>query len=122
MVLCSDVVDCSVVDVEAVMVVGSAVDVSCVVVSVGGAVVVNRDVVVAVFALPVVDSVVVVVGEIVDSGVCVGLAVVVNRVSVVVEQYSMCCCVSSKQNCVVCAAEYDCNSHRFRCCSCRRVC
>ncbi len=31
----------------------------------------------------------------------------VNRVSVVVEQYSMCCCVSSKQNCVVCAAEYD---------------
>ncbi len=39
--LCSDVVDCSVVDVEAVVVVGSAVDVSCVVVSVGGAVVVN---------------------------------------------------------------------------------
>ncbi len=32
MVLCSDVVDCSVVDVEAVVVVGSAVDVSCVVV------------------------------------------------------------------------------------------
>ncbi len=28
-VLCSDVVDCSVVDVEAVVVVGSAVDVSC---------------------------------------------------------------------------------------------
>ncbi len=53
MVLCSDVVDCSVVDVEAAVVVGSvvdveaavvvgsAVDVSCVVVSVGGAVVVN---------------------------------------------------------------------------------
>ncbi len=50
---CSDVVDCSVVDVEAAVVVGSvvdveaavvvgsAVDVSCVVVSVGGAVVVN---------------------------------------------------------------------------------
>ncbi len=48
MVLCSDVVDCSVVeavvvvgsvvDVEAVVVVGSAVDVSFVVVSVGGAV------------------------------------------------------------------------------------
>ncbi len=41
MVLCSDVVDCSVVDVEAVVLVGSAVDVSCVVVSVGGVVVVN---------------------------------------------------------------------------------
>ncbi len=33
MVLCSDVVDCSVVDVEAVVVGGSVVDVSCVVVS-----------------------------------------------------------------------------------------
>ncbi len=53
MVLCSDVVDCSVVDIEAVVVVGSAVDVeavvvvgsvvdvSFVVVSVGGAVFVN---------------------------------------------------------------------------------
>ncbi len=89
------------------MVVCSAVDVNCVVVvvSVGGAVVVSRVLVVAVFAVTVVDSLVSGVGEIVDSGVCVSLAVVVNGVSVVAEQNSSSCCVTCMQNCVV--AELD---------------
>ncbi len=90
-----------------VEVVCSAVDVNCVVVvvSVGGAVVVSRVSVVAVFAVTVVDSLVAGVGEIVDSGVCVSLAVVVNGVSVVAEQNSSNCCVTCMQNCVV--AELD---------------
>ncbi len=48
-----------------------------------------------------------VVGEFVDSGVCFGLAVVVNGVSVVAEQYCFCFSLSRKQSCVVCVAEFD---------------